>query len=262
MKRGYIDTPHGQMHYGAAGTRGSYVFLLHTSPLTHAEYTGVVPILAERHRVVAFDNPGYGHSDPPPQPPTLADYARPIVAAIDSLTRDRIVLVGTHTGAGIAVETTTGALRGRVSHLVLSGTPLFTPEERTYFRSRTVRPEAARDGSHLAHAWERQVERWGEDTGMATLNWGIACGLWATDAARSPIFACTEYDMAGALARIDCPTLLLNGEGDPLLENDRRAAPLIPGARLSVVPSRNGPSLPYAEPKVFADQILAFIGGR
>jgi pimeloyl-ACP methyl ester carboxylesterase len=261
MRRGYLDTPDGQIHYTTAGNRGPLLFLLHTSPLTSAEYARVMMAMANEVRAVAFDNPGYGHSDPPrlASSPTLADYARPLAAAIDSFGVERFALAGTHTGAGIALALASSLLKGRLTHLILSGIPFFTPEEVTYYRARTVRPEAHADGRHLSQAWTRQIERWGPDTDLATHNWGIACGLWAQDSPRNPTVACSDYDMVTALKGLDVPTLVVNGERDPLTKNDRRAVPLIPNATFTVVPGRTGPSLPYAEPGTYAQIVLGFL---
>ena len=48
------------------GGSGPPVLLLHGYPQTHAEWHKVVPLLAERHTVVAPDLRGYGDSDKPP----------------------------------------------------------------------------------------------------------------------------------------------------------------------------------------------------
>ena len=50
--------------------------LFHQSPTASAEYAGVVPILAERYRVVAWDMPGRGNTYDPDQTYEIEDFAR------------------------------------------------------------------------------------------------------------------------------------------------------------------------------------------
>ena len=43
----------------------------------------VLPVLGRRFRVWAFDTPGYGASDSPPEPPEIPEYAATLLEAID-----------------------------------------------------------------------------------------------------------------------------------------------------------------------------------
>jgi len=258
-KRGYVDTDYGQVHYWTHDSSGPHIFLLHTSPLSGAEYAGVLPHLAGRRQAFAFDNPGYGHTSPPPQPATLADYTAPLCAAIDALGVDRFALAGGHTGAAIALHAAAETFGDRVTHLVFSGLPYFTPEDVTYFRTNTTRPDSSPDGSHLVEGWARMRKRWGADTDPATFEWALACGLLATDRPAGPTFAVFDYDMAEALARIRCPILFLNGPHDPLLPQDERAIPLVPQAKVVMIDAPAGVSPAHAAPKLYADALLRFL---
>jgi pimeloyl-ACP methyl ester carboxylesterase len=60
-------------------------------------------MLAETHRVIAFELPGFGESLPDPQLATLADYASLMNRAIAALAIDRYNLVGHGLGAGLAL---------------------------------------------------------------------------------------------------------------------------------------------------------------
>lgn len=51
-----------QLHYVAAGDQGAPVLLVHGFPETWWAFRGLVPLLAERHRVVAVDLRGFGDS--------------------------------------------------------------------------------------------------------------------------------------------------------------------------------------------------------
>ncbi|GAA0241232.1 alpha/beta hydrolase [Cryptosporangium japonicum] len=54
----------GALHYVSAGTAGSPILLVHGWPETWWAFRGVIPLLAEHHRVFAVDLPGFGDSDP------------------------------------------------------------------------------------------------------------------------------------------------------------------------------------------------------
>ena len=53
--RGYADAPQGQVHYRAAGA-GPAILLLHQNGMTSACFERLIPLLADDHRVVAFDD--------------------------------------------------------------------------------------------------------------------------------------------------------------------------------------------------------------
>jgi pimeloyl-ACP methyl ester carboxylesterase len=50
------------LHYVSAGTTGSPIVLVHGFPETWWTFRAVIPLLAETHRVVAVDLPGFGDS--------------------------------------------------------------------------------------------------------------------------------------------------------------------------------------------------------
>ncbi|MGH8157169.1 MAG: alpha/beta fold hydrolase [Rhodanobacter sp.] len=80
----------------------------------------LAPLLATRHRVIALDLPGHGHSG------HLAagagyhylDYVQAVLAAADALQLDRFTLLGHSLGAGVAALTAV-AMPGRIQRLLL-----------------------------------------------------------------------------------------------------------------------------------------------
>src|SRR5690606_22193523 len=141
IRAGYVDSDWGQVHYRTAGTSGPWVALFHESPLSSRVYDQVLPILGERARVVAFDTPGYGASDPPPRDGMeIPEYAAVLARAASALGMSDVVFGGVHTGASLAIEAARVFDRG-ARGLVLSGVPLFTPEERAdYLANWTPQP--------------------------------------------------------------------------------------------------------------------------
>ncbi|MCS7003432.1 MAG: alpha/beta hydrolase, partial [Dehalococcoidia bacterium] len=153
MIRGYVDTALGQVHYREDGS-GPPLVLLHQTADSSRQYTEVMPCLAERFRVVAFDTPGFGDSDKPAEPPSMAQYAEAIRQAMDGVGVGQTALLGHHTGASIAVEIA-ATYPDRVTALILSGCPDYDPDVRPAKIAGIVPMPIEPDGSHLLKAWER-----------------------------------------------------------------------------------------------------------
>ena len=74
-KKGYADGPFGQLHYMTAGS-GAPLIMTHQSPDSMVQFEPVLGLLAEQGiQAIAVDIPGYGMSDRPDHPPTIAEYA-------------------------------------------------------------------------------------------------------------------------------------------------------------------------------------------
>ena len=103
MKRCYVDTPEGQIHYRTEGD-GEPLLLLHQIGLSSAQFLLVIPTLAKRYWVAAVDIIGYGNSDLPLLPYKTADYAKATFHFLDSLHIKKTSIVGARFGGSIAVE--------------------------------------------------------------------------------------------------------------------------------------------------------------
>lgn len=155
MMRGYLNTRWGQLHYSSDGNGPRTIVLLHETPLDHGALRRLMPLLTESFRVITFDTPGYGQSDPPPQITDIPDYARTLAEGVNALGLDRVMLYGCHTGASLAFALAVGPLRGRLDGLIMSGFPYYTDEVRVRKVVPAV-PELKSDGSHLLETfrWE------------------------------------------------------------------------------------------------------------
>lgn len=256
--RAYLNTRWGQVHLRREGESGKAVVLLHESPLSSAVYEPVLPLLGERMHAVALDTPGYGLSDGPPEIVEIPDYAATLLEAVDGLGIDDFAVVGVHTGASLAVQMAAQA-GGRVTHLVLSGVPVFSPQERArYLESWSPPVEVADDGSHLDWAWQRYERIWHGPPELLHLG---ATTLLANLARYHVGYqAAFRYDPEPDLASVSCPVLLLTAENDLLIESDRRAVDLFPDARLEVVEGLAG-QLPLRVPEHFARRVEEFVTG-
>lgn len=105
IRRGYVETSLGQMHYREAGA-GAPVVLFHRTPSSSATYKRVLPLLGKKYLALALDTPGFGMSDPLAEPPgeTMAPYVRAAVEFLDAKGIDRATIVGHSTGGAIGMH--------------------------------------------------------------------------------------------------------------------------------------------------------------
>ncbi len=155
VRRGFVAHADGALHFRWAGA-GAPLAALHESPRSSLSLLPLVDRLAERRTVVAFDTPGYGHSDALPlEVPEGEHFAAAFAAALDALGLARAPLYATHTGAALAVHLAL-ARPQVVPALLLDGFAAFTPSERQDFVERYLAPfEPSWDGAHLAQLWSR-----------------------------------------------------------------------------------------------------------
>lgn len=103
---------------------GSPVLLLHGSGpgvSAFANWRLTMPALAEEHRVVAFDQPGFGYTERPPGATyDMGQWTAHVIGVLDALGLERVHLVGNSFGGAIALSVAT-QYPERVDRLVLMG---------------------------------------------------------------------------------------------------------------------------------------------
>ena len=157
IRRGYADTPEGQIHYAVAG-QGKPVLLLHQTPRSWDEYRDVLPILGRKYRAIAMDTIGFGDSYRLKGEASIEVLARGVIQLMDALSIRQASIVGHHTGGVIAVEVA-AAYPDRVEKLILSSTPYVDAEDRERRKTRPPIDEVEEkpDGSHLTELWQRRM---------------------------------------------------------------------------------------------------------
>lgn len=103
----FVETEAGtRLHYVDVGA-GPPVVLLHGATNQLQEMTSsLVPVLAERHRVVAIDRPGHGYSERLPYRAWDEAQARAIHDGVRRLGLEKPVIVGHSMGGGVAMART------------------------------------------------------------------------------------------------------------------------------------------------------------
>lgn len=214
MRRGFVDTSDGQIHYRTAG-EGRVVLLLHQTPRSSDEYRDVIPILAREFRVIAMDTIGYGDSYKPAKNCSIQDYARGALSLLDGLAIRSARVVGHHTGAVIGIELA-ASHPDRVERLVLSASPYIdaVAREERKRRSAIDHVEVKPDGSHLVELWGRRMSFYPKGR-PDLLTRFVTDALRAGEKLEEGHRACSAYRMEEKLGRIRCPTLVVCGTEDP-----------------------------------------------
>lgn len=245
VKRAYVDGPFGQIHLrhavGEVPGDGVPLVLFHPTAMSGNYYRIFIPEIGQFRPVIALDTPGYGESDPPPEPATIESLAAALIVALEALGFEgkstRIDVLGVHTGTLVAAEV---ALQrpDLVRRVILSGIPLFEGKERQERRTQLVENYATldkHDASHIQRFWDNTVERRRE--GMSFER----AAEHAYDQYRSgqrfwwAFLGVMNYDTASKLASLQQPVLILNIH-DNLQSHNRRSQELIPHARLVDLP--------------------------
>ena len=219
--------------FDVAGS-GPPVVLLHAGVADRRMWAGLLPVLAERFRVLAPDLPGYG--DAPLSPGRFSNVAE-VLAVLDDQGLESVALVGASFGGRVALEVATAA-PDRVDRLVLLCPGL-----------RGVAPTAA---SEAFDAQEERLLEAGDVAGAVRLNVETWLGPEADDSARDLLtrmqrrafdvqLAADEWSDPPTpirddvdLSRLAVPTTVLLGAHDVdwLQHAARQVAAGVPGATL------------------------------
>ena len=104
LRFAHVQTAAGRISTMQAGS-GPPVVLLHGLGATKASFLPTVEALADHHRVIAIDLPGFGDSDKPLRAPYHAPYfANAVAALLDALGLDEADVVGNSMGGRVAIE--------------------------------------------------------------------------------------------------------------------------------------------------------------
>ncbi len=231
IRKGYVDTKVGQVHFRTAGTTGPAVILLHQTASSSQMYLPFMGRLADEFRLFALDTPGFGGSDPHPSAPSISDFVSTLHEATTSLGIEKFHLIGHHTGAVIATQWAADHPESVLS-LTMLGALAMGESERANWNSLIEPAPVLADGSHFDAAWQRVAgidkapvkfppspalrHREAVDVLVAAPRWPEA------------YLAVFQHDFESALTAVDCPKLLISGNEDilyPYFEATRAIVP-------------------------------------
>lgn len=282
MKRGYADTPQGQIHYTTAG-EGEPLLLLHQTGSSR-QFWKLMPLLAGSYKTIAPDNLGSGNSDPLPPNVQVPDLARSMIDFMDFLGIEKAHIFGFHTGNKIATEMA-AVWPSRIDRLILCGHTHSIMAEHEALNTalkaivapslRTFEPEP--DGSHMVKQWAAEF--------------GVVANMWwdTADISREKLTpelfqrrkecvidqlqirdlpevyrAIFAYDLGAGMQQITAETLIIEvatpQEAHLGLQGEKLVK-LVPGSRLATVEHTAGGIAVEAEPEQLARLILGFLKG-
>ena len=244
---------------------GTPVVLVHGLGYARWGWEPVADRLSERFPVVLLDNRGIGASDVPPGPYTAEQMAGDVLAVVDALGVDRVHLVGASLGGMIAQHVAL-ARPEVVDRLVLVCTtpggevarPM--PQVTVELLQRMPSMDAA---DALRAAVDNALGDVADEERAALVDRVVAHRLatpqdpagWQAQA-----HAGTTHDLGEGVAGIACPTLVLHGDRDRVVDvgNAEVLGELIRDARVQVVPG-GGHLWFWEQLKVFVDALVEFL---
>ena len=267
----FIEVDGVRLHYIEQG-KGPAVVLLHGNGLMLQDYvtSGVLPAVAEGHRVIAFDRPGFGYSDRPRSTVWTPDaQARLITRALSKLGIEHAVVVGHSWGTLVALSMALNEPDVVSGLVLLSG---------YYYGS--LRPDVVAGslpavpilGDLLAHTFAPLT---GLVTGPLAVKASFAPApvspklsafpkalalrpsqIRAT-AADTAMMVPSAIALSERYAELTVPVIILAGEGDLIVHPDKHAKRVvadIPGSELRIVAGQ-GHMFHYAVPEEVASAV-------
>jgi pimeloyl-ACP methyl ester carboxylesterase len=242
MKRFFVDTVNGQMHYRAAGS-GEALILLHEVPLSSSEFCEVMPLLSRGYFVIAPDLPSYGDTYKYPGTPGVEDLAKAVVEFMDILHIKKAHVAGHHAGAAVAVEIA-AVYPERVNKVVLSACTSLSREQgrmwlqKTEYKSLDFTP----DGWFLDHVWRYVLQRIpeGHPDRMSIAYRCMLDYMKAGDRSEEMHQAIFRYDIYPKLDKVKQQALAMCGDEDRMFPVHEATLQHIPHAKNVTLPGASG----------------------
>jgi 3-oxoadipate enol-lactonase len=255
------QSPGARIAWEAVGD-GPPLLLIHGLGYARWGWGPVVAPLAERFRVVSFDNRGIGESDAPPGPYSVADLTADTIAVLDAAEIERAHVIGTSLGGMVAQELAL-SFPERVDLLVLACTtpggagahPMPDRTVELLQEATMLAPEVALhrfvENALATDAPDELVEQ----IFRVRLEHPPDPAGWQAQAA-----AGATFDVFDRLGEISAPTLVLHGTDDGVIDvrNAALLAERIPGARLELFEG-GGHLFFWEQPERFARAVEEFL---
>ena len=253
----YITFSDFQIHLRRSGDSGFPIILLHQTPLSSKMYERTLPHLGKRMQAYAFDTPGYGLSSPLKNNISLNNYADTISLAIEKLELKKFALAGFATGSALAIALAQN-LGDKVTHLILSGTPLLSEEEIIFYKKNLPELNIKNDGSHLVSIWNNRINSYGSEGGLEQIQMVLEESLSATGKIHYGLQAVINDNIEEKLKLIKQKVLFLTLVNDKLASSNKKAFSIVSHAE-EIIIYDSFPQYCWTNPKSYANIIFDFV---
>lgn len=204
----FVATPFGRIHMLTAGI-GEPLILLHSNGGSAYEYEHVIEPLARRFRVIAWDMPGQGDSDPLLRHIGVRDYADAVIATMDALGIQKAHVLGASIGGAICVAL--GALHTkRMQRVFIVECPYRSDAE---WQQGWANTEA--NYAPVTQTLEKIKPRFREVTPELLTRWNIDRAKAGSKTCLSVMWALREYDIGADLPHVPAGQVLVFGDKSP-----------------------------------------------
>ena len=257
-----VDVDGLTLAYRRAG-QGPALVLLHGAYEDSRIWSRQFDALSDAFTVIAWDAPGCGLSDDPPETFTASDYGDCVAGFIDALQLTAPHVLGLSWGSALALslyERHPDAMASLVLASAYAGWAGSLSPEEVQRRTRQVLREVELPPEQFVDDWIPTLLTASARQGLVDEVSAIMCDFHPTGM-RTAVLGMAEADYRAVLPTITVPTLLLYGEED-VRSPIRVAKELhakIPGSTLIVLPG--APHLAQVEtPDLFNAAVRGFLG--
>jgi 3-oxoadipate enol-lactonase len=245
----------GEQIYAESTGVGEPVVLCHGLGGNHAIWWRQIESFAQCHRVITWDQRGFGNSTAQTGRTGIAEAAGDLVAVLDALAIDRAHLVGQSMGAFVALRVALDNPQ-RTASLVLSTTMAGADPHHTRALSAAVPARQRRDRHPVVSTAFSQAHP----------DLVVLYNLISSFGTKPPVHAmldsmATHTFNDHELEALSAPTLFLAAADDPLCPPHvmAGAAARVPGAVFTVLPGA-AHSVYYEQPEAWDAAVLGFVG--
>lgn len=258
IRQRYVDTDYGQAYCWTAG-EGPDVLLIHQSGNSSEEFAGLVPLLADRFRLISLDLPGHGRSDDPVEEPTVDDYTIAIEQVLAKLNVGKTHVVGHHGGA-LAAMNFVVRNRAQVDKTILSGTGAArSPAENGDFLAGILKQDrSVGDKAWAAKAWDGYLDYLSEGATAADMLKPFMANLDGLLRPWRGIVVNLKWDRRPVVHQMRGPVLLLQGTRDSFVSGQETLLDIIPGSERQVLEGC-GTFMFYDRPDICANVISDYL---
>lgn len=244
------------IYYDISG-EGAPLVLVHANPYDRRLWMYQTARFSQFFKVIAIDIRGYGLSDKPEMPFTLADMTADVLGVCKSEGLTRAIFGGCSVGSGIALLIGIEHPEMAQALILVGGASRGGGNIQKRINGYMSADLA---GFRLAHMKELFAPSFPDTPhGRWVLDMFSENSLTLSGASIAHIFRSREgCDMSGRLGDIRCPTLVINGEYDTSLQPGRETAAGISGARHIVIPG-TGHACCIEDPAAFDAPVIAFL---